>query len=193
MQDEIITTTELNEQDFSLQQNESSSSKLSFLNLSYHLYEEDVALDKLLDICKQDRVAIRDIFISDITQKYLDYVIELTSEERDYDDIADFLVLAATLIELKANSLLPKLDFVDTDEEKTLKKYARVKIVADGEVISDELLADAFEKEKIVLPVDFDDKKNTELKIVYYLPLDVGNEAKNAEAVFELLLTASNE
>ena len=72
MQDEIITTTELNEQDFSLQQNESSSSKLSFLNLSYHLYEEDVALDKLLDICKQDRVAIRDIFISDITQKYLE-------------------------------------------------------------------------------------------------------------------------
>ena len=86
-----------------------------------------------------------------------------------------------------------ELDFVDTDEEKTLKKYARVKIVADGEVISDELLADAFEKEKIVLPVDFDDKKKTELKIVYYLPLDVGNEAKNAEAVFELLLTASNE
>ncbi|MBQ8817262.1 MAG: hypothetical protein IJZ83_01685 [Clostridia bacterium] len=86
-----------------------------------------------------------------------------------------------------------ELDFVDSDEEKTLKKYARVKIVADGEVISDELLADAFEKEKIVLPVDFDDKKNTELKIVYYLPLDVGNEAKNAEAVFELLLTASNE
>ena len=68
-----------------------------------------------------------------------------------------------------------------------------MKIVANGEVISDELLADAFEKEKIVLPVDFDEGENTELKIVYYLPLDVGNEAKNAEAVFELLLTASNE
>ena len=86
-----------------------------------------------------------------------------------------------------------ELDFVDTDEEKTLKNYARVKIVANGEVISDELFADAFEKEKIVLPVDFDEGENTELKIVYYLPLDVGNEAKNAEAVFELLLTASNE
>ena len=86
-----------------------------------------------------------------------------------------------------------ELDFVDTDEKKTLKNYARVKIVANGEVISDELLADAFEKEKIVLPVDFDEGENTELKIVYYLPLEVGNEAKNAEAVFELLLTASNE
>ena len=111
------TLTNINEQfeqDF-VEESDENSGKLSFTTLSYHLYEEDVALDKLLDICKQDRVAIRDIFVSDITQKYLDYVIELAKEDRDYDDIADFLVLAATLVELKANSLLPKLDFVDTD------------------------------------------------------------------------------
>ena len=94
---------------------EVSASKLSFLNLSSHLYEEDVALDKLLDICKQNKVAIRDIFISDITQQYLDYVVELAKDERNYDDIADFLVLAATLVEFKANSLLPNLDFDDSE------------------------------------------------------------------------------
>ena len=111
------TLTNINEQfeqDF-VEESDENSGKLSFTTLSYHLYEEDVALDKLLDICKQDRVAIRDIFVSDITQKYLDYVVELAKEDRDYDDIADFLVLAATLVELKANSLRPKLDFVDTD------------------------------------------------------------------------------
>lgn len=85
-----------------------------------------------------------------------------------------------------------KLDFVET-EEKSLKNYARVKILANGEVVCDELLAAVFENEDIVLPVDFSEGRNTELKIVYYLPLDVGNEAKNAEAIFELLLTASNE
>ena len=85
------------------------------------------------------------------------------------------------------------LDFVDTDEDKTLKNFARVKILANGELIRDELLADIFESEDIVLPVDFNEGKNTELKIVYYLPLDVGNEAKNAEAVFELRLKATNE
>lgn len=85
-----------------------------------------------------------------------------------------------------------ELDFVET-KENTLKNYARVKIFANGEVICDELLADAFDKEKIMLPVDFDEGKNTELKVVYYLPIDVGNEAKRAEAVFELLITASNE
>ena len=111
------TLTNINEQfeqDF-VEESDENNGKLSFTTLSYHLYEEDVALDKLLDICKQDRVAIRDIFVSDITQKYLDYVVELAKEDRDYDDIADFLVLAAPLVELKANSLLPKLDFVDTD------------------------------------------------------------------------------
>ncbi len=84
------------------------------------------------------------------------------------------------------------LDFVEI-EEKTLKNYARVKIIANDEVIRDELLAEVFENEDIVLPIDFKENKNTELTIVYYLPIDVGNEAKNAEAIFELLLTASNE
>lgn len=85
-----------------------------------------------------------------------------------------------------------ELDFVDTDEGKTLKNYARVKVLAGNEVICDELLADAFENEKIVLAVNFDEGKNTELRVVYYLPLEVGNEAKKAEAVFELQLKASN-
>ena len=86
-----------------------------------------------------------------------------------------------------------ELDFVDKDEEKTLKNFARVKIISGDEVVCDELLVDAFGNERIVLPVDFDEGKNTELKIVYYLPIEVGNEAKKAEAVFELLLKASNE
>ncbi len=116
MSEDINIATELstNEGEI-LEVAEKPTSKLHFMNVSYHLYEEDVALDKLLEICKQDKVKIRDIFISDVTKKYLDYVVELTREERNYDDIADFLVLAATLIEIKANSLLPKLDFVDTE------------------------------------------------------------------------------
>lgn len=81
-------------------------------------------------------------------------------------------------------------DFIDVEEEKTLKDFARVRIDAGGDVICDELLADAFESEDIVASIDFENEKNTEILIVYYLPIDVGNEAKNAEAVFELRLTA---
>lgn len=84
------------------------------------------------------------------------------------------------------------LDFVET-EEKTLKNFAKVKILAGDTVVCDELLANVFEGEDIVLSVDFESKENTELTIVYYMPIEVGNEAKNAEACFNLVLTASNE
>ncbi len=82
-----------------------------------------------------------------------------------------------------------KLDFVET-EEGTLKNSARVKILSNGESVYDQLLATAFDSNGIFLHVDFAEEKNTELEIVYYLPLDVGNEAKNAEAMFELQFTA---
>ena len=84
------------------------------------------------------------------------------------------------------------LKFIEI-EEKSLKNFARVKILAGEEVVCDELLATVFLNEAIVLPVDFKSDKYTELKIVYYLPIDVGNEAKNADAIFNLLLTASGK
>lgn len=84
------------------------------------------------------------------------------------------------------------LDFVESGEG-TLADYARVRITSGEHTVCDELLRDAFSSEDIVLSVDFSENKNTELKVIYYLPVEVGNEAKNAEAIFELLLTASNE
>ena len=45
----------------------------------------------------------------------------------------------------------------------------------------------------LFLPVHFDLLHNTELTVEYYMPIEIGNEAKNAEAHFELHLTASNE
>ncbi len=84
------------------------------------------------------------------------------------------------------------LDFVET-KEGSLKNFARVKILSNGDTVCDKLLADILEGEDIILPVDFSEDKNTELQILYYLPIEVGNEAKKAEAVFELRLTASNE
>lgn len=87
------------------------------------------------------------------------------------------------------------LDFVETEEneKKTLKNFARIKIESGEQVICDELLASVIDGECITLPVDIKENQNTKIKISYYLPEDIGNEAQNAEAVFELHLTASNE
>ena len=91
--------------------------KFTFTTLSYHLYEEDVALDALLDLCRKNRVDIREIFVSTITEQYLNYVSSLAKEDKDYDDLCGFLVLAATLIQLKSDSLLPKPPSFDDEYE----------------------------------------------------------------------------
>ena len=83
-------------------------------------------------------------------------------------------------------------DFVETGDG-ALKNFAHVKIIVRDNVVYDDLLANALENESILLPVNFEEDLNTEFRIVYYLPIDVGNEAKNAEALFGLVLTASNE
>ena len=50
------------------------------------------------------------------------------------------------------------LNFVET-EEKTLKNFAYVKIIANDVIICDELLAKVFEGDDIVLQVDFSENK----------------------------------
>lgn len=81
--------------------------------LSYHLYNEDVALDALIDLCKKGDVKITDIFVSDIVEKFLAYVSELA--DKDYEEISSFIVLAATLIEIKTRELLPKSELLDSE------------------------------------------------------------------------------
>ena len=128
------------------------------------------AIKVRLEEGKTEAVAFENLAL--VPGESCEYVIKLSGENSKKYDIS--------------------LDFVEK-QDKNLKKFARVKIISNDEVICDELLQKAFEGDDIVLPVDFSENKNTELIIVYYLPIDVGNEAKNAEAVFELLITASNE
>lgn len=104
----------------------------------------------------------------------------------------DVYEYSVELVKRGTNSFDLTFDFIETGDG-TLKAYARVKIVVQGTVIYDDLLANALDMENISLPVNFKQDKNTEFKVVYYLPIDVGNEAKNAEAKFGLVLKASNE
>jgi hypothetical protein len=80
------------------------------------------------------------------------------------------------------------LDFAEV-QERTLKNFAYAKVEIDGEEVCDELLAKLFEGEALSANVDFSDTNLVELKIVYYLPIEVGNEAQEAEAIFQLNLT----
>ena len=62
-------------------------------------------LDLLLHLIKKSKVEIFDIEISDITNKYLNYIKEMS--DMNLDIASEYLVMAAELIEIKSRKLLP--------------------------------------------------------------------------------------
>jgi len=72
-------------------------------------------LDLLLFLIKQEQANIFDIPIARITEKYLEYIRLM--KRLDIAIAADFLVMAATLIEIKSKMLLPRDPTVAADEE----------------------------------------------------------------------------
>ena len=72
-------------------------------------------LDLLLFLIRQEQANIFDIPIARITEKYLEYIRLM--KRLDIAVAADFLVMAATLIEIKSKMLLPRDPTVVDDEE----------------------------------------------------------------------------
>ena len=73
-----------------------------------------------------------------------------------------------------------------------LKKFAYVKIELNGSVIREDSLASLLESDTITLSIDPKKSPAKQIKITYYLPAEVGNEAQESTSDFELLITVSN-
>lgn len=63
-------------------------------------------LDLLLHLIDKNKVDIYDIPIVDITEQYLDYIRQM--ENQDMNVMSEFLVMAATLLDIKCRMLLPR-------------------------------------------------------------------------------------
>ncbi|MDR1085110.1 MAG: segregation/condensation protein A [Deltaproteobacteria bacterium] len=92
-------------------------------------------LDLLLHLIDKNKVDINDIPMSLITGQYLEYLDLM--DRTDLDAAGDFLVMAATLTNIKSRLLLPRLEIEgqpaeDPREELTgpLLEYAQMKSVA---------------------------------------------------------------
>lgn len=70
--------------------------------------------DLLLKLIAQRRVDVYDVVLADITDDYLSVVREM--DTLDLEATTEFLVIAATLVELKAARLLPTDDEPEIDE-----------------------------------------------------------------------------
>jgi segregation and condensation protein A len=85
-------------------------------DLKILLGEFEGPLDLLLHLIRQEQVSIYDIPVARITDEYLRYLRVML--EMDIAVAGDFLVMAATLIELKTKMLLPRDPLAEKEEEE---------------------------------------------------------------------------
>ena len=83
------------------------------LNVKVEAFEGP--MDLLLHLITKNRIDIYDIPIAELADQYLDYVQRM--QEQDLDIASGFLVMAATLLNIKARMLLPKETSEDGEEE----------------------------------------------------------------------------
>ena len=70
-------------------------------------------LDLLLFLIKQEQIEIKDIFVSKVTEQFLEYMNGLPYI--DLDKASEYLSIASTILEIKAKSLVPAI--VEPEEE----------------------------------------------------------------------------
>ncbi|WOO37151.1 segregation/condensation protein A [Anaerocolumna sp. AGMB13020] len=85
------------------------------MDISFKLEVFEGPLDLLLHLIDKNKVNIHDIPIALITEQYLDYVNHM--ETKDLNVMSEFLVMAATLLNIKSKMLLPKDEKLGKEEE----------------------------------------------------------------------------
>lgn len=83
--------------------------------LSVKLEAFEGPLDLLLHLIDKNKVDIYDIPIVEITEQYLDYIRQM--ETQDMNVMSEFLLMAATLVDIKCRMLLPKEVNEEGEEE----------------------------------------------------------------------------
>ena len=106
------------------------------MNRAFKLKDFDGPLDLLLTLIGKAQIDIRDIFVSEITDQYLEIV--RNAPDLDMDEASDFLLMAATLLEIKSRALLPRPAKTEeeTDPEteliRRLEEYKRFRETAES-------------------------------------------------------------
>ena len=101
--------------------------------MAYHVSIDlfEGPLDLLLHLVGEARIDIRDIFVSQIVEQYMEYMADLGAE--DMDRASEFLAMAARLLEIKSRRLLPsatqeELEEVEQEEETLIRQLEQMKL-----------------------------------------------------------------
>ena len=92
----------------------------SVVDYSTKLDNFEGPLDLLLHLIKEAKIEIKDVFVSQVTEQFLAYMNGV--ETLDVDKASEYLNMAATLLEIKSKSILPKIEdtFDEYDPETVL-------------------------------------------------------------------------
>ncbi len=134
----------------------------SVVDYSTKLDNFEGPLDLLLHLIKEAKIEIKEIFVSQVTEQFLEYMNGLSI--LDVDKASEYLNIAATLLEIKSKSILPKVeDFADDLEEPGLaliRQLEEYKLFKEASVkLKEQENVDRFYKEP--------DKSVGDVKIVY--------------------------
>lgn len=119
-------------------------------------------LDLLLHLIKEAKIEIKDIFVSQVTEQFLLYMNGV--KDLDVDKASEYLNMAATLLEIKSKSVLPKdeeenTEFID-EQELLIKKIEEYKLFKE---VSEKLK----EQQNVLRFYKEPDKSVNDVKVVY--------------------------
>jgi len=105
-------------------------------NYTFHLEAFNGPLELLMHLIEKNKIDIYDIPIAELTRQYLDYLEAM--REMDMEVTSAFLVMAATLLQIKSRMMLPKKAEASEEEEdprqelvERLLEYRRFKKVSE--------------------------------------------------------------
>ncbi len=94
-----------------------------YTKLEFKINDFQGPLDLLLHLIDKNKYNIFDIPIVEITEQYMEYVNNM--QEKNLDIMSEFLVMAGTLLSIKAKMLLPKEEEEEDDEEDPRAELVR--------------------------------------------------------------------
>lgn len=163
---------------------------------------------KLLDLINDRKLSITEISLASVTDEYIAYVKSLDGS--DVADISQFVVVASTLMLMKAKSLLPGISYTEEEEKQVHDlehklELHRVLLAATQEIRSIYGIHVLYERERVAykgLPVFVPDERVTGVLLqsialltlsTFTIPKQMVNvaidQALRIETVIENLLT----
>ena len=94
-------------------------------------------LDLLLYLINREEIEIKDVFVSQVTEQFLEYMQGLPY--LDVEKVTDYLNIAATIIKIKAQALVPNLEEdPEVDAEVEEDKAAIIRALEEYRLIKEE-------------------------------------------------------